>query len=252
MIKTNEIQITNMPELPYAIEEAVNRLRINISFLGSDVKKIMLISSEPNEGKSFVSMQLWHQMAKMGVKSCFVDADLRNSVTTSKYGIQRTDGKPVIGTSQYLAGEYSLEDVLLHEAGNPESALLPNVENTVNPSMLIEGKRFEKLLDELAENYRYVFVDAPPLNLVSDGERMGNLCDGAVLCVRSGVTSKAVVKNSIRQLERANCPLLGVVLNRVEGSSGGYYSKHYGKYYGGKYGKYYGSKYYGGEYYGKH
>ena len=46
------------PELPYAIEEAINRLRINISFLGNDMKRILIISSEPNEGKSFVAFNL--------------------------------------------------------------------------------------------------------------------------------------------------------------------------------------------------
>ena len=49
------IKINNMPDLPYAMEEAVNRLRINISFLGTKIKKIMIISTEPNEGKSFGS-----------------------------------------------------------------------------------------------------------------------------------------------------------------------------------------------------
>ena len=48
----NEVTIGNMPTLPYAVEEAVNRLRINISFLGSDIKKIMVISTMPDEGKS--------------------------------------------------------------------------------------------------------------------------------------------------------------------------------------------------------
>ena len=57
------------PELPYAIEEAVNRLRINISFLGKDVRKIMIASSEPNEGKSFVAFHLWDQIARSGEKS---------------------------------------------------------------------------------------------------------------------------------------------------------------------------------------
>lgn len=245
MSKNNLITFNNMPTLPYAVEEAVNRLRINISFLGKDVRKIMIISSEPNEGKSFVAMQLWQQMAKVGTPSCLVDADLRNSVTTDKCGIARLDGAKITGASQYLAGEYSIEDTLLTPQDMPGSAILPNTENIINPSMLIEGKRFEDTLDELAEKYRYVFVDAPPLNLVSDGEKIGNLCDGAVLCIRSGVTPKAVVKNSISQLERAGCPLLGVVLNRVQGSKGGYYSKRYGKYYGGKYGKYYGNEYYG-------
>ena len=68
---------------------------------------------------------------------------------------------------------------------------------------------------------------------VSDGERIGNLCDGAILCVRGNATSKALVRESVHQLERSGCPLLGIVLNRVGDSKTGYYHKYYGdKYYG--------------------
>ena len=63
---------------------------------------------------------------------------------------------------------------------------------------------------------------------MSDGEKIGSLCDGAILVVRGGMTSKGIVRNSIRQLERAGCPLLGIVLNRVESAKGGYYYKKYG------------------------
>ena len=118
--------------------------------------------------------------------------------------------------------------------------LILNIENLVNPSMLLETELFGKLLDKMAEHYRYVFVDAPPLGLVSDAERIGNLCDGAILFVRSAMTPKGVVRESVRQLERAGCPLLGIVLNRVNENKGGY--GKYGKY--GHYGRYY-SSYYG-------
>lgn len=85
----NEVVIGNMPSLPYAVEEAVNRLRININFLGSDIKKIMVISTLPDEGKSFVTMQLWRQMAETGTASILVDADLRKSVRVDKYDIRQ-------------------------------------------------------------------------------------------------------------------------------------------------------------------
>lgn len=240
----NEVEIQNTPELPYAVEEAVNRLRVNISFLGNEIRKIMVISTLPNEGKSFIAMQLWNQMAKTGISSVLVDADLRKSVTAEKYAIRRKDGKKIKGSSHFLANDDPIEEAILHtelEHGD----ILPNVENVVNPSMLLESERFERMLDYMAENYRYVFVDSPPLELVSDGEKIGSLCDGAILVVRGGSTSKGMVKNSIRQLERAGCPLLGIVLNRVEGANGGYYYKKYGG------GKYYGSKYYTDSYYYK-
>lgn len=242
VIKANSVTFGNTPQLPYSVEEAVNRLRINISFLGSDIRKIMIISSEPNEGKSFLALNLWNQMAEAGEKTIFVDADMRNSTVVAKYALERNDGKEMKGTSHYLAGNAELQDVLVHTkygAGD----LIPNVENIINPSMLLENNRFQELLDALARHYRYVFVDAPPLGLVSDGERIGNICDGAILCVRSGTTPKGVVRESIRQLERSGCPLLGIVLNRVDENKGKYYHSYYGRKYGGKYyGKYYGSE----------
>jgi len=75
--------------------------------------------------------------------------------------------------------------------------ILPNVKNVVNPSMLMESKQFENMLNTMADMYRYVFIDAPPLNLVSDGEKIGSLCDGAILVVRGGFTQKKMVRNSI-------------------------------------------------------
>lgn len=241
------VKIENMPELPYAIEEAVNRLRINIGFMGTDVRKIMVISTIPDEGKSFVTMQLWRQLAETGVPSVLLDADMRKSVMSDKYQITLEDEGTLAGTSQYLSGDSLLEDSLYHtqfEKGD----ILPNTDNVVNPSRLLESDRFAEMLSEMAERYRYVLVDSAPLNIVSDGERIGHLCDGAILVVRAGITPKGIVKNSVRQLERAGCPLLGIVLNRVESGKGGYYYKGYGsKYYGSKY---YGSKYYGNKYYG--
>ena len=71
-------------------------------------------------------------------------------------------------------------------------------------------------------------MDAPPLDMVSDGEKIGSMCDGAILVVRCGKTSKKLVKNSLHLLERAGCPLLGIVLNREENSKQRYYYKKYG------------------------
>lgn len=226
------------PELPYSIEEAINRLRINVSFFGRDIKKIMVISSEPNEGKSFVAFNLWKQMSLAGERSILVDVDMRNSVMVGDYQISREDGKELWGLTHYLSDNKKLEDCIL-TTNMPFGDLLPNVNNVVNPSLLLESLRFQELLDYLGREYRYIFLDAPPLGIVSDAERIGHLCDGAILIVRSGVTPRSIIRSSIAQLERAGCPLLGIALNRVN-ASGGKYGKYYGRY---------GSKYYSDQYY---
>ena len=237
----NELRLEQLQELPYAMEEAVNRLRINIGFLGKNVRKIMVVSAMPNEGKSLVCIHLWRQMAESGTRCIFVDADMRNSALVGHYGIKVNQGGEY-GTSNYLSTEDPLAKVIYHTR-YPQGDFIPNFDNVVNPSLLLEGNRFGQMLDTLAQDYRYVFVDSPPLNLVSDSETIGHVCDGAIMVVRAGETSRKLVANTINQLERAGCPLLGIVLNRVKGSKGGYYSKRYGAYY-------YGNKD-AGYYYGK-
>ena len=226
----NKIKMDSIQELPYAVEESINRLRINVSFLGNEIKKIMVVSTLPNEGKSFVTMQMWKQMANAGIKSVLVDADMRNSVLVKKNDMERQDGKEMKGLANYLAEDFSLDEVT-YESPFENGYIIPNVENIINPSMLLESDKFGNMLNQLAEDYRYVFVDAPPLGLVSDAEKIGSMCDGAILVIRSGEISKSEVKSSIKQLERSECKILGVVLNRATDEKG---KKNKKKYYNGK------------------
>ena len=226
----NKIKMDSIQELPYAVEESINRLRINVSFLGNEIKKIMVVSTLPNEGKSFVTMQMWKQMANAGIKSVLVDADMRNSVLVKKNDMERQDGKEMKGLVNYLAEDFSLDEVI-YESPFENGYIIPNVENIINPSILLESDKFGNMLNELSKDYRYVFVDAPPLGLVSDAEKIGSMCDGAILVIRSGEITRAEVKNSIKQLERSGCKILGVVLNRATDLKNKY-SKQ--KYYSGK------------------
>ncbi len=89
----NKVQINNMPTLTYSTEEAINRLRVNLNFQAKDVKKIMVISSTENEGKSFVAFHTWKQMAESGVHTLLLDTDLRKSVMAEKYQMEAENGK---------------------------------------------------------------------------------------------------------------------------------------------------------------
>ncbi len=243
-----QLEIKSMPKLPYAVEEALNRLRINIGFCGRQYKKIMVTSSVPNEGKSFIAFQMWKMFSESGADSLLVDADMRGSVMGHEYDMCAESGHKVSGLSDYLATDLMAEEVL-YSTNVEGGCIVPNSTNVINPSILLENGKLEHMFSIMSAVFDHIFIDSPPLNLVSDGERIGKMCDGAVLVARASSTPKELVRNSVRQLERADCPLLGVVLNRVETQGVGYYSKRYGgRYYGRKYGKYYGKHY--GEYYG--
>ena len=214
-------------DMPYAAEEALNRLRVNIKFCGKNTKKIVITSSVPNEGKSTVSVRLWKLLSEAGFPTVLVDVDLRKSELQKKYEVEGIEE----GLNHFLSGLAEYEDVV-YETNIPNGHIVPVTTLLENPSALLEDPRLGELLDRLAEDYRYVIIDTPPLDNISDGALIASMSDGAVL-----------VRQSLQQLDRVGCPVLGTVLNRAEIRSGAY-KKYYNRY-GKKYGDYYGA-YYGG------
>ncbi len=231
-----QLTFKNLKPLPYGPEEALNRLRVNFNFCGDRFKKIVITSSMPNEGKSAISANLWRLLAETGKRVVMIDADLRKSILRSRYMITLDGGEKtseVPGLAYYLSGQSAKEDVVY--ATNIRNAYVVPVFHTIaNPAILFQGTRFKELLDWLAESFDYVLVDTPPLSSVADADLIANQCDGALLVVRGSFTPRALVADSLKQLERANCRLMGVVLNRVTAENNAYY--RYGKY--SKYGKY--------------
>ncbi len=131
----NKLQIGKMPQLPFEVSEAINQLRINLSFCGSDVKTIMITSSTPNEGKSFVTMQLWRMIAELGTPAVLIDCDFRKSEMRNKYGMS-TSGQ-LIGGVHYLAGKAELDDVI-YETNVPNGYIIPVAKTVTNPAILLE------------------------------------------------------------------------------------------------------------------
>ena len=94
------------------------------------------------------------------------------------------------------------------------------------------------LLNPLRLSYDYIIVDAPPLGSVIDAAIIAKHIDGAIIVVESGAISYKLAQNVKSQLEKSECRILGVVLNKMDLEKNGYYGSYYGKYYGKNYGNY--------------
>lgn len=224
--KMNRLQINKLYNPPFYVAEALNQLRINLGFCGDNIKVIMVTSTHPNEGKSFISLNVWRSMASVGSKVLLIDCDLRNSVMKTDRGIK--SDKPIEGISHYLAGKIELEDAI-YETNIENAYMVPMISAVPNPAMLLENERFRKLIEYARENFDYVILDTPPLGSVADALNITTLCDGSVLVVRANETPRSNVIDSVNALKRTTTPLLGVVLNRakLEKRSGSYYYYHY-------------------------
>ena len=221
------LELKNMPEISFDVQEALNQFRINLGFCGKNIKKIMITSSVPNEGKSFIATQLWKMLGEVGVNTLLIDCDLRNSEMRSKLGISYADGSAV-GCAHYLAGKATLDDVI-YKTNLKNCYIIPAAGLIVNPTMLLEQELFDKMLNKVGDVFDMVIIDTPPLANVADGLNIATKVDGTVLVVRSNDTPRRLINNSVQLLERTSTPLLGMVLNRIDTHSGGngYYSRYY-------------------------
>ena len=223
----NKIILNNLEELDYGGREAYNSLRTNLQFCGADLKVFLFTSCSPGEGKSTVSFELARSMAENGKKVIFIDADLRKSVTLSRYKAQSSN-KGIRGLSHYLSKQADLEEIICETNINGLSMILTGPLSP-NPTELLNGVLFSLLIKYLKLEYDAVLIDSPPLGSVIDAAVIAPQCDGTILIVESNITSHRAATDVKKQLELTGCRILGVVLNKIEPENRKYY-KYYGEY----------------------
>ena len=228
-----KINLNTTDRLDFRTKESYKTLRTNLEFSGRNRRVIAVTSCTPNEGKTSVSFQLALSIAEGGRSVMLLDADQRKSVLRSRYRVSTAR----YGLSHYLSGQASITDVVC-ETNIPNFSTIFSGPVPPNPSELLGGEAFGELVGYLRERYDYVIVDTPPLGSVIDGAVAVKHCDGVVFVIESGAISYKFAQSVKEQLDKADCPIVGVVLNKVPMGGKGYYGKYYGKYYGRYYGTY--------------
>ena len=157
----NSVTFENLPELPFAAAESINQLRVNLSLCGKDIKSIMITSCEPNEGKSFICLNLVRSIAASGARVLLIDCDLRNSTYRRKYNLC-PGGARIPGIADVLAGRAGLQDVI-YRTNIPHAYILPVTSTLPNPSFLLENGVLDQIISQCREIYDYIIVDTPPV-----------------------------------------------------------------------------------------
>lgn len=209
-------------ELPYQINEEIKYLRANIQFCGDDKKVILFTSSLASEGKSTIALDLACSMAELGKRVLLIDSDLRRSSLKHQL-VNRENVK--VGLSHYLSGMANLEDVLC-VTGEPVMYMVLAGPVPPNPAELLASKRVDAMLDWARKQFDYILVDSAPLGTVIDAAVIAPRCDGAAIIVESAKVSRHTVQGVAQQLKDAGCPVLGVILNKVEQAHGRSYYNH--------------------------
>lgn len=216
-----KIAFQKMDKLNFNANEAFKTLRTNILFSGREIKVMTVTCSTPNEGKTSVSFQLADSFAATNRKVLFVDADIRKSVMADRY---KAEGSR-LGLTHYLTGQKNMEEVINQTNINNMDIILAGPASS-NPTELLEGALFKKLIEEQRSNYDYIIIDAPPLYSVIDAAIIARCTDGVILVVESGAISYKILQKVKCQLEKSRCRILGVVLNKMKTKDISYYGSY--------------------------
>ena len=192
------------------------------------LRKILVTSALPGEGKTFLTAALGHMIARQhGRRTLIIDTDLRHSQ------LHRLFGAPVSpGLTDFLRGDADESSVVQRGPGN-ELFLIPGGKPASNPAELLANGRMKLFLDRLTPLFDWVLIDSPPVVPIHDATVIADLCDGVLLVVGAGSTPFDMAQKA--RAELAEKGLLGVVLNRVAASEN--YHQYYYNYYGQKNGR---------------
>lgn len=221
----------------FGIKEAYKTLRTNIMFsLPNDGKNkiIVVTSAVPGEGKSTTVLNLATTFSQIGSKVLVIDGDLRKPKTHKYLGVENNKG-----LSGVLGGFINVNDAITKTACGFDCITAGKV--PPNPSELIGSQVLVNVLKELGDKYDYIFIDSPPVTVVSDTLTIAAASDGVLLVARSNFTSKSLLKQSINNIKITKTKIVGVVVNAVDtknGSYGSYKGKYYSRRKYGGYGKY--------------
>lgn len=212
------------------INEAFRVIRTNIEFMlkknSEGAHVIMLTSANPGSGKTFISANLAAVMAVKGNKTLVVDLDLRRK------SLSMSLGKPKVGIVDYLSevtdDYHSL--IVNYIQGDISFDVMAVETLPPNPAELLSNGRLEKMLQELRGEYDYIFLDCPPIQLVTDSDIINQYTDTTLFVIRSGLLDRSILPEIDDLYKTRRYKNMCVVLNGVH--DGGRYGYKYGYRYG--------------------
>lgn len=237
----SEVNIFDDPDSPWA--EAFRIVRTKLHFITKNCSHpvIMVTSSIPGEGKSFIAINMASATALTGKKTVLVGFDLRRPQIAQRFKLDKN-----IGITNYLIGDATLDEII-QKTQAPNLDIIASGIIPPNPAELIADDKTATFLNELKKKYDFILLDSAPMSPVSDSHHLSKLVDATIFVVRDKYTHKHALEASLEEANNMGVENLSILMNDIQlnrkryGSNYGY---SYGYRYGYKYGYGYGYGYY--------
>jgi capsular exopolysaccharide synthesis family protein len=231
------LYVVRQPRSPVA--EAFRSLRTNLEFSSVDkpLRRLLVTSASPNDGKTTIAANLAAIMAQGGKRVILLDADMRKPQVHRFLGVSNR-----VGLSDVFRGSIPMSMVLQTSDRAKDVTVVTSGSLPPNPTELLASSRMDQILDELGERGDIMVIDGPP-SLVADVQVLASKVDGVVIVVQPGHTHADEAVATLEQLARTGAHVVGVVFNRIPRDRFYYYGgyRYYSPYHNNGY-SYYSSR----------
>jgi capsular exopolysaccharide synthesis family protein len=215
-------------DTPFAITEAFKMVRTNLVYsANSEVCPVFAITSAfASAGKSVIISNTALSFAQLDKKVLLIDGDMRKSTVHKILNIKNEGGlsEIILGVDKDLKYSDYFKDT-----DNVNLKVITSGHVPLNPSELLASVQFDKFIDAMRKEFDYIFIDLPPICVVSDAGTIAKHVTGYIIVVRSEQTEFKDLDNAIDSLKRTNANILGFVLNDINPKTNEY-KKNYSKY----------------------
>lgn len=202
--------------------ESLRQLAASLRYinLGGQRKVILLTSGSSSEGKSSISLGLSLTLAEAGHSVLYIEADLRRPSAADYTGLETS-----VGVMDVLVGDATIEEAA-QQWGHQNLSVLACGMKPPNPGQVLASEELGALINDARRLFSYIVVDSPPVLDVSDALWLSPSVDGTLVITRVGETASADLNRTLEALERADSPVIGIVLDGVKSrTKGAYYSE---------------------------
>ena len=207
------------------ISEDIRTIRTNLQFTSSDEesKVILVTSSVPGEGKSFISANLAAAFAQTGTSTLLIDCDLRLGRAHKIFGLSNEKGfsNLLISKNTVDCADY------IKKTSLPDLYVIPRGTVPPNPSELLNSTNAKKVVNFLRKKFDYIIFDGVPVNGLPDSLIVAGFVDRVILVTSIGYTKIDELNEAKKALEKIDANIAGVVVNRTPQTKRGKYSNYY-------------------------
>ena len=194
-------------------DESIYSIKTNLKYKKEykNCKIIGITSSKPNEENTKALYDIAKSFANDGLKVALLDFDLRMPKLDKLLKLDKN-----IGLTDYFYEKEGIDEILIKDKNQENLSILLSGQKPNNPTEILDSSKVKDLIKHLSEEFDYIFINIPSVDLLADGSIVSTYCDGIIITVKYNNTKKDELNKAIMNLKNVEANILGIIMNHAK------------------------------------